>query len=123
MIKNEKHYRITRAQAERFARTLQSMREQPSASKDLHPVIARAQEDALASQLADLEVELIEYEALKAGAFQLDELKVVADLPAMLIKARIAQGLSQKDLAVKGVNKTYQWGGAKVYHQRGHWPA
>ena len=25
--------------------------------------------------------------------------------------------------AVKGVNKTYQWGGAKVYHQRGHWPA
>ena len=25
--------------------------------------------------------------------------------------------------AVKGVDKTYQWGGAKVYHQRGHWPA
>ena len=24
---------------------------------------------------------------------------------------------------VKGVDKTYQWGGAKVYHQRGHWPA
>ena len=26
-------------------------------------------------------------------------------------------------LGVKGVDKTYQWGGAKVYHQRGHWPA
>ena len=25
--------------------------------------------------------------------------------------------------SVKGVDKTYQWGGAKVYHQRGHWPA
>ena len=24
---------------------------------------------------------------------------------------------------VKGVDKTYQWGGAKMYHQRGHWPA
>ena len=24
---------------------------------------------------------------------------------------------------VKGVDKTYQWGGAKVYYQRGHWPA
>ena len=24
---------------------------------------------------------------------------------------------------VKGVDKTYQWGGAKVYRQRGHWPA
>ena len=28
-----------------------------------------------------------------------------------------------EDLRVKGVDKTYQWGGAKVYHQRGHWPA
>ena len=27
------------------------------------------------------------------------------------------------DRPVKGVDKTYQWGGAKVYHQRGHWPA
>ena len=25
--------------------------------------------------------------------------------------------------SVKGVDKTYQWGGAKMYHQRGHWPA
>ena len=24
---------------------------------------------------------------------------------------------------VKGVDKTYKWSGAKVYHQRGHWPA
>ena len=24
---------------------------------------------------------------------------------------------------VKGVDKTYQWGGAEVYYQRGHWPA
>ena len=27
------------------------------------------------------------------------------------------------EICVKGVDKTYQWGGAKVYHQRGHWPA
>ena len=40
-----------------------------------------------------------DYESLKAGNFQLDELNVVAELPAVLIKARIAQGLSQKDLA------------------------
>ena len=40
-----------------------------------------------------------EYESLKAGEFRLDSLKVVADLPSILIKARIAQGLSQKDLA------------------------
>ena len=37
--------------------------------------------------------------ALKAGLFQLDQLKTVAELPTLLIKARIAQGLSQKELA------------------------
>ena len=53
----------------------------------------------MASQLADLESELREYESLKAGRFRLDDLNVVAVLPDVLIKARIAQGLSQKDLA------------------------
>ena len=34
------------------------------------------------------------------------------------------EGFSAAESAgVKGVDKTYQWGGAKVYHQRGHWPA
>ena len=31
--------------------------------------------------------------------------------------------VSTRGVPVKGVDKTYQWGGAKVYHQRGHWPA
>ena len=51
------------------------------------------------SQLGDLERELREYESLKAGGFELDQLNVVAELATVLIKARIAQGLSQKDLA------------------------
>ena len=38
-------------------------------------------------------------EAKKAGKFPMDELSGVAELPTVLIKARIAQGLSQKDLA------------------------
>ena len=65
----------------------------------MHPLIAKAQEDALRSQLADLRSELHEYESLTAGEFQFDGLEAVAGLPAVLIKARIAQGLSQKDLA------------------------
>ena len=35
---------------------------------------------------------------------------------------RTLKGIIQGS-GVKGVDKTYQWGGAKVYHQRGHWPA
>ena len=64
-----------------------------------HPLIVKAQEEALSSQLADLQQELREYESLKAGEFQLDRLTTIDELPTVLIKARISQGLSQKALA------------------------
>ena len=84
---------------DRFSRTLANLRRQPAETKDVHPLITKAQEDALQSQLADLKEQLQEYEALRAGHFDLDTLNVVAELPTVLIKARIAQGLRQKDLA------------------------
>ena len=99
MIKNERQYKITRAQAARFSNALKSLRQRADSDNGLHPLIAKAQEDAISSQLADLESELREYESLKAGRFQWDSLGMVAELPSILIKARIARGLSQKDLA------------------------
>ncbi len=99
MIKNERQYRITKAQATRFAQSLDSLAQRSGETVGIHPLIAKAQEDALRSQLADLEQELREYETLKAGEVPNDELSVVAELPTVLIKARIARGLSQKDLA------------------------
>ena len=99
MIKNERQYKITKAQAVRFSNNLESLRQRPKDENNLHPLVAKAQEDALSSQLADLESELSEYESLKEGEFQWDSLNIVADLPFILIKARIAQGLSQKELA------------------------
>ena len=99
MIKNERQYRITRTQAERFARTLEGLRERPEGADGIHPMIAQAQVDAVSSQLADLESELREYEAIREGKFQVEELSVIAGLPALLIKARIARGLSQRELA------------------------
>ena len=99
MIKNERQYRITKAQASRFSQTLESLKKRSGESKGIHPLIAKAQEDAARSQLADLESELREYESLKAGKFPIAELSVVDELPTALIKARIARGLSQKDLA------------------------
>ena len=59
MIKNERQYRITCTQAERFARTLEGLRERPEGADGIHPMIAQAQVD------------------------------VVAGLPALLIKALI----------------------------------
>ena len=99
MIKNERQYRITKAQAQRFSQALDSLRDRLGEAQGIHPLLVKAQEDALSSQLVDLQSELREYESLKAGEFRIDELKTVAELPIVLIKARIAQGLTQKDLA------------------------
>lgn len=99
MIKNERQYLITKTQVERFERTLEEIVSGNSGDEDLHPFIAKAREDAIRSQVADLRTELQEYEALKAGNFELEQLGVVSGIPAMLIKARIARGMSQRDLA------------------------
>ena len=99
MIKNERQYRVTKTQAERFERTLAELRRGDREEGDVHTLIAKAREEAVVSQLADLKSELREYESLKARKFEMDELQVVSDLPTMLIRARIARGLSQKDLA------------------------
>ncbi len=96
MIKNERQYRITKAQADGLSRTLESLGQR---AEGVHPLIAKAQEDALRSQIEDLQGELRDYESLLSGGFEPDDLQAVAHLPTMLIRARIAQGLSQKDLA------------------------
>ena len=99
MIKNERQYRITKAQADRFSLTLERLAQGAEGPAAVHPRIAKAREDALRSQLADLRSEMREYESLTAGGFPVDDLQAIANLPVVLIKARIAQGLSQKDLA------------------------
>lgn len=118
MIKNERQYKITRAQAARLKKALADrnvenresellvgaassgvVREPTAEYSAVHPLIAKAQKDALNSQLADLEGELVEYESLKAGEFDMNSLRTVGEIPKLLIKARIARGLSQKQLA------------------------
>ena len=99
MIKNERQYRITRTQAERFAQTLEGLRSRPEGADGVHPMIAQAQVEAVSSQLADLEAELREYEAIREGKFPVEALREAVNLPELLIKARIARGLTQRELA------------------------
>jgi ribosome-binding protein aMBF1 (putative translation factor) len=99
MIKNERQYRITKAQAEKFARALAHMDEHPEETASVGPRLQLAMKDALTHQLADLREEMEEYEALKSGQQQVFELESFAELPRALIQSRIALGLSQKELA------------------------
>jgi len=101
MIKNERQYRITKSQAEKFEDALRQLQEQSSSDSELHPLLLRAQEDALRSQLADLIAELEEYDALRAGNIPVLDLAAFEQLPKALIRARIAAGISQRELALR----------------------
>ena len=100
MIKNERQYRITRAQAEKFERALAELLASPG-TPGVHPVLQKAQIEALRSQLGDLKAELEEYQALRSGKRRVLTLASFDDLPRALVQGRIAAGLSQHDLAAK----------------------
>ena len=99
MIKNERQYRITNAQAAQFSEALCELEHNTAEELGLHPLLFKAKKDAVRSQLADLEEELRDYEVLKSGDFEFGRLESVSELPRLLISARIARGLSQKSLA------------------------
>ena len=99
MIKNERQYRITRAQVARFSDAVRRSRRETAATKVAHPLIHKAKLEALQSQLRDLEDEVKEYELLQSGTEPIIEVESFEELSVAMIKARIAAGMSQKDLA------------------------
>ncbi|MFN7925714.1 MAG: helix-turn-helix domain-containing protein [Bryobacteraceae bacterium] len=107
MIKNEKQYRITRAQARRFEEALDELARQQRPA-DIGPRLWRAQREAAESQLRDLQEQLDAYEQLQAGRSKELVLEAVEDLPKALIRARIAAGMTQENLAHRLGVKTQQ---------------
>jgi transcriptional regulator with XRE-family HTH domain len=99
MIKNERQYRITKAQIDKFVSATEQLASQSNSRQQVHPILQKAQADALKSQLAELRRETEEYETLKSGQRAILELNSLEELPRALIKARIAAGFSQKELA------------------------
>jgi len=101
MIKNERQYRITKAQADKFANALAQLETQDPHQRNLDPALAKAERDALEGQLDTLREELAEYEATKAGKLPARAVQSLDDLPRLLIQKRIAAGMTQKALAHK----------------------
>ena len=99
MITNERQYRITNAEVERFKEALERMESDQTGQPNVHPRLIQAEREGLESQLQDLRHELEEYKALKNGEVSRITVDSFEELPIGLIKARIASGLSQKALA------------------------
>ncbi len=98
MIKNEKQYRITKAQVRRFQDALAELagQERPS---NIAPRLWRAQREAAQSQMEELREQVEAYERLHLGKSKEVILEAVEDLPKALIRARIASGMTQEGLA------------------------
>ena len=63
MIKNEVQYRTAIAAAERFRHAIAELKQHPRVGGRVHPRLARAEGEALESQLGDLLSEIEAYEA------------------------------------------------------------
>jgi ribosome-binding protein aMBF1 (putative translation factor) len=99
MIKNERQYRITKAQAIKLAEALERVARASGDAALVHPRLLQAQADALRSQLADLQTQLEAYDALRSQQQTAFSVESFEDFPRVLIQARIAAGMSQRELA------------------------
>jgi ribosome-binding protein aMBF1 (putative translation factor) len=98
MIKNEKQYRITKAQVRHFQDALAELSGQ-ARPPNISPRMWEAQRHAAESQMEELGEQVKTYERLHLGQTKEVVLEAVEDLPKALIRARIAAGLTQEGLA------------------------
>lgn len=97
MITNEVQYRATKAHLEQFeeaATNLEARLERGERSK-----LQQLEVDAVRSQADDLRTELGEYERLRAGKVTTFDGESLGEMATLLVKARIARGWTQRQLA------------------------
>ena len=99
MIKNEKEYRITQAAAKKFREAYDQFDERPAAHPGVTPRIMQAMKESFLSEWEILQDQLREYEQLQRRRRSKLKVAEMRSLPLELIRARIAAGLTEADLA------------------------
>lgn len=99
MITNQRQYRITRNKAKRFEEALAEFEARAGERTDVHPRLMLAEQEAMQAQLGVLRGEIEEYERLSKAGVAAVVVRSIDELPEGLIRARIASGLTQRELA------------------------
>jgi len=99
MITNERQYRITSAQLEKLRAAVDAFSIKAPNTRPKTSVLVKAELAALHSEYENLSRQIQEYETLKSGAVEILKASTLAELPRILIRARIAKGFSQRQLA------------------------
>lgn len=98
MIKNDRQYHVTRGQLDRFEGLLRELETRPVDPKQ-HPRMREIERASVQAQVRELREQLEEYEALRDGRAPVSNGHTLDELPTLLVRARIARKLTQRDLA------------------------
>jgi transcriptional regulator with XRE-family HTH domain len=96
VILNERQYKASKASVRRFQEQIGELEKGLHADDHERRDTMRA---AYQSQIADIESEIAEYEALQHGVTRVDTVTSLEQLRLALIRARIAKGWTQEQLA------------------------
>jgi HTH-type transcriptional regulator/antitoxin HigA len=97
VITNEVQRRSTESHLRQFEEALANLESKHPGKK--RSKLAQVEIDAVRSQAADLRAELDEYDRLRSGEVSTFEAGSLEDLATLLIKARVARGWTQRQLA------------------------
>jgi HTH-type transcriptional regulator/antitoxin HigA len=101
MITNERQYKITKSQLKKLVEAINSFDIKRESTAVGSEIIAKAEYDAIQSEIENLNILIQEYETLKSGRVKLFRANTLEELPKLLIKARISRNFSQRKLAEK----------------------
>ncbi len=99
MITNDRQYRITRSQLKKLRAAIDAFDLEAVARRLGSHELGEIQLAALRSEEEVLGSQVQEYEALASGTVHVLKGSTLEELPVLLIKARIAKGLNQRQLA------------------------
>lgn len=100
MLQNEREYQNTKLQRAKLEAARSEAEAKFESRPDLPEIVRRGHINGLSLLIGDLEAQLAEYEHLRDGQIKSLALNaVLTQLPETLVRARIARGWTQKELA------------------------
>ncbi|HEY7960295.1 MAG TPA: helix-turn-helix transcriptional regulator [Solirubrobacteraceae bacterium] len=101
IIRNQRQYRSTKADLARFEESLiaHDARDPRDLPANIDPGMPKLMHNAITSWIETLREQIDHYEKLRDGQITSREITSLRELPTALIEARIAAGMTQRQLA------------------------